>query len=82
MTFFIVLYSFSGRGLFSSPFTMDIFPIIVFFSISFFSFFFLKILFIYLQETQRGRERQRHKQREKQASFREPDVGLDSGTPG
>ena len=28
------------------------------------------------------RERQRHRQREKQAPCREPDVGLDSGTPG
>ena len=29
----------------------------------------------------RDRERQRHKQREKQASCREPDVGLDARTP-
>ena len=28
------------------------------------------------------RERQRHRQREKQAPCREPDVGLDSRTPG
>ena len=28
------------------------------------------------------RERQRHRKREKQAPFREPDVGLDPGTPG
>ena len=28
------------------------------------------------------RDRQIHRQREKQASCREPDVGLDSGTPG
>ena len=28
------------------------------------------------------RERQRHRQREKQATRREPDVGLDPGTPG
>ena len=28
------------------------------------------------------REWQRHKQREKQASFKEPNVGLDPGTPG
>ena len=34
---------------------------------------FLKILFIH--------ERQRHMQREKQAPFREPDVGLDPRTP-
>ena len=28
------------------------------------------------------RERQRHRQREKQAPHREPDVGLDPGSPG
>ena len=28
------------------------------------------------------RERQRHRQREKQALCREPDVGLDPGSPG
>ena len=28
------------------------------------------------------RERQRHRQREKQAPCREPDVGFDPGTPG
>ena len=28
------------------------------------------------------RERERHRQTEKQASCREPDVGLDPGTPG
>ena len=27
-------------------------------------------------------QRQRHRQRKKQAPFREPDVGLDPGTPG
>ena len=48
-----------------------------------------KIIFIYLKdfiyswETERERERgvQRHRQREKQASCREPDMGLDPGTP-
>ena len=40
---------------------------------------FLKI-FIYSGETHT--ERQRHGQREKQAPCREPDVGLDPGTPG
>ena len=44
----------------------------------FLNIFFLKILFIYSWEI----ERQRHRQREKQASCREPDVGLDPGTPG
>ncbi|CAK7308501.1 hypothetical protein VULLAG_LOCUS14038 [Vulpes lagopus] len=33
-----------------------------------------------MRDTQR--ERQRHRQREKQAPHREPDVGLDPGTPG
>ena len=32
--------------------------------------------------TERGREKQRHRQREKQAPCREPDVGLDPGTLG
>ena len=31
---------------------------------------------------QRERERQRHRSREKQAPCREPDVGLDPGSPG
>ena len=31
---------------------------------------------------ERKRERQRHRRREKQAPCREPDVGLDPGTPG
>ena len=30
----------------------------------------------------REREKQRHRQREKQAPFREPNVRLDSGSPG
>ena len=30
----------------------------------------------------REKERQRHRQREKQAPCREPDVGLDPGSPG
>ena len=33
-------------------------------------------------DIERERERQRHRQREKQAPCREPDVGLDPGTPG
>ena len=41
--------------------------------------FFLKILFI-SQETHT--EKQRHRQREKQAPCREPDVGLDPGSLG
>ena len=35
-----------------------------------------------MRDTERERERQRQRQREKQAPCREPDVGLDSGTPG
>ena len=38
--------------------------------------------FIYLFMRDAERERQRHRQREKQAPCREPDVGLDPGTPG
>ena len=34
------------------------------------------------RERERERGRQRHRQREKQAPCREPDVGLDPGTPG
>ena len=33
-------------------------------------------------DIERERERQRHRQREKQAPRREPDVGLDPGSPG
>ena len=32
--------------------------------------------------TERERERQKHRQRERQAPCREPDVGLDPGSPG
>ena len=35
-----------------------------------------------IHREERERERQRHRQREKQAPCREPNVGLDSGTPG
>ena len=34
------------------------------------------------ERRERERERQRHRRREKQAPCREPDVGLDPGTPG
>ena len=44
-----------------------------------FSFYFLKdFVYLFMRDT----ERQRHRQREKQAPCREPDVGLDPGTPG
>ena len=53
-------------------------------------FFFLRFIlerfffkdFIYLFMRDRERERQRHRQREKQAPCRDPDAGLDPGTPG
>ena len=38
--------------------------------------------FIYLFTKATERKRQRHRQREKQAPYREPDVGLNPGTPG
>ena len=38
--------------------------------------------FFFLYSWERERERQRHRRREKQASCREPDVGLNPGTPG
>ena len=44
-----------------------------------FIYFYFKILFIYRDAE---RERQKHRQREKQAPRREPDVGLDPGSPG
>ena len=34
------------------------------------------------RQRERDREGQRHRRREKQAPCREPDVGLDPGTPG
>ena len=46
----------------------------------FYLFSFLKILFIYSWETQR--EREAETQTEKQAPCREPDMGLDPGSPG
>ena len=43
-----------------------------------------KNFYLFIHETYRERDRQtdRHRQREKQALWREPDVGLDPGTPG
>ena len=42
------------------------------------------IFFVFIHERQRERDAQRHRQREreKQAPCREPDVGLDPGSPG
>ena len=47
-------------------------------------FFFIFYLFIHERQREREREREgaRHKEREKQAPCREPNVGLDPGTPG
>ena len=46
-------------------------------------FIFLRFyLFIHERHIHTERERQRHRQREKQAPRREPNVGLDPGTPG
>ena len=42
-------------------------------------FFFLRFYFLFIQ---RERDWQRHRQREKQAPCRKPDVGLDSESPG
>ena len=46
------------------------------------TFLFFIVLKIYLFIHERHRERQRHGQREKQVPCREPDVGLDPGSPG
>ena len=47
---------------------------------------FLKKFYLFMRgrerERERERERQRHRQRKKQVPCREPDVGLDPGTPG
>ena len=44
------------------------------------SFFKKDFIYLFMRDTER--EKQRHRQREKQAPCREPDVGLDPGTPG
>ena len=44
--------------------------------------FFLKIIYLFMRDTQKEREGQRHRQREKQAPCREPDVRLDPRSPG
>ena len=46
-------------------------------------FLFLKdFICLFMTDRERKRERQRHRQGEKQAPCREPDVGLDPGSPG
>ena len=49
--------------------------------ILFFSPFF-KRFYLFIHDTEREGERQTHRQREKQAPWREPDAGLNPGTPG
>ena len=46
----------------------------------FFFFNFKDFIYLFVRDT--PREKQRHRQREKQAPCREFDVGLDPGTPG
>ena len=52
--------------------------------LQYFNFFLNLFMIVTERERERERERggQRHRQREKQAPCREPDVGLDSGSPG
>ena len=45
-------------------------------------YFFLRFIYLFMRDTEKERERQRHRQREKQAPCREPDMGLDPGSPG
>ena len=45
-----------------------------------FQFFKKDFIYLFMRDTER--ERQRHRQKEKQAPYREPDVGLNPGTPG
>ena len=45
-------------------------------------FFFKDFIYLFMRDTEGYRERQRHRQREKQAPWREPDVGLDPWSPG
>ena len=43
---------------------------------------FFKFIYLFMTDRQTHTEKQRHRQREKQAPCREPDVGLDTGSPG
>ena len=50
-----------------------------------FLLFYLFFIYLFIEterERERERERQRHRQREKQAPYKEPDVGLNPGSPG
>ena len=46
------------------------------------SLLFFKRVYLFIHDRHEERERQRHRQGEKQAPCREPDVGLDPRTPG
>ena len=45
-------------------------------------YIFKDFIYLFMRDRDTQRERQRHRQREKQAPCREPDVGLDPGSPG
>ena len=44
--------------------------------------FFKDFIYLFTRIHREERERQKHRQREKQAPCREPDVGLNPGSPG
>ena len=44
--------------------------------------YFFYRFYLFIHERHREREAETHRQREKQAPYREPDVGLDPGFPG
>ena len=46
------------------------------------SSFFKEIIYLFMRDTEIEGERQGHRQKEKQPPCREPDVGLDPGSPG
>ena len=56
--------------------------------IFYFIYFFLRFIYLFMKDTHTHththteRERERERQREKQAPCKEPDVGLDPGSPG
>ena len=53
-----------------------------FFILFYFIIFLKDFIYLFMRIHREERERQRHRQREKQASCREPDVGLDPRSPG
>ena len=46
------------------------------------TFIFIFLIDLFTHDRHRERERQRHRRREKQAPCKDPDAGLDPGTPG